>query len=144
VSRASDGAPTPGTPKGPPPPAPEQPSGPDGTYRGAGGLTIIVAGGAVTSFNGQITTYCTKAEEQKSVAFGMFGDDPAPVVAPDGSFAYEATTNYGFVKLKYEGRLSGDTAAGTLVVEDRSPISTDDGRLDFDYCFAGGDWSATR
>jgi hypothetical protein len=144
LAPAPGGAPTPNTPKDPTDPMPETPAGPDGAYKGADGLTMIVAGGKVTSFNGRITTYCTTAEEQKSVAFGMFGDDPAPVVASDGSFAYEATTNYGFVKLKYEGRLSGDTAAGKLVVEDRSPISTDDGRLDFDYCFAGADWSATR
>ena len=104
----------------------------------------MVAEGKVTAFNGQISTYCTASEEQKTVAFGMFGDDPDPVVGADGSFAYEATTGYGFVKLKYEGRLSGDTLTGKLVVEDRSPISTSDGRLEFDYCFAGADWTATR
>ncbi len=146
VSQAGAGAPLPGTPKGPtaPVPAPEPPTGPDGTYHGASGLTVVIAAGKVISFNGQITTYCTKSEEQKNVTFGMFGDDPDPQVGADGSFAYEATTGYGVVKLKYEGRVSGSTATGTLVVEDRSPISTSDGRLDFDYCYAGADWSATR
>ena len=139
---STDGGPP--APKAPPTPAPEPPSGPDGTYHGADGLTVVIAGGKVTSFSGQITTYCTKGEKQKSVSFGMFGDDPDPQVGADGSFAYEATTGYGFVKLKYEGRVSGSTAGGNLVVEDRSPISPSDGRLDFDYCFAGADWSATR
>jgi hypothetical protein len=134
--------PPPGTPTGPT--APEPSSGPDGTYHGADGLTVLVVGGKVTAFNGQISTYCTASEEQKTVTFGMFGDDPDPQIGPDGSFAYEATTGYGFVKLKYEGRLSGATMTGKLVVEDRSPMSTSDGRLEFDYCFAGADWTATR
>ena len=60
----------------------------------------------------------------------MFGDHPDPEVSGDGSFAYEATTGYGFVKLKFEGRLDGVTATGKLVVEDRWPMSTSDGRLD--------------
>ena len=137
------GTPPPATPNGPSGPALPQ-AGPDGTYHGDSGLTIVISEGKVASFNGQVSTYCTKAEEQKNVAFGMFGDDPAPQVGADGSFAYEATTGYGFVKLKYEGRLSGDVLTGNLVVEDRSPISTYDGRLDFDYCFAGADWTATR
>jgi hypothetical protein len=132
----------------PPPSAPSAPTepevGPDGIYHGSDGLTMLVVEGKVTAFNGQITTYCTTSETQKTVAFGMFGDDPDPAIDPDGSFAYEATTGYGFVKLKFEGKLSGDTATGKLVVEDRSPMSTSDGRLEFDYCFAGADWSATR
>jgi hypothetical protein len=139
---APSGGNPPGTPSGPT--APKPPAGPDGTYRGADGLTVLVVDGKVTAFNGQITTYCTGSEEQKSVAFGMFGDDADPQIGPDGSFAYEATTGYGFVKLKYEGRLSGDTMTGKLTVEDRSPMSTYDGRLEFDYCFAGADWTATR
>ncbi|HTT94272.1 MAG TPA: hypothetical protein VMF55_06340 [Solirubrobacterales bacterium] len=143
VSRAGGGAPAPNPSKPSPPPA-EAPAGPDGTYHGSNGLTVLIAGGKVTAFNGAITTYCAKSEDQKNVSFGMFGDDPAPTVAADGSFAYEATTGYGFVKLKYEGRVSGNTATGNLVVEDRSPMSTGDGRLDFDYCFAGADWTATR
>jgi hypothetical protein len=143
VPTSGGGTTPPGTPNGPAVPA-ETPIGPDGTYHGADGLTMLVVDGKVTAFNGQITTYCTVSEEQKSVAFGMFGDDPDPEVAADGSFAYEATTGYGFVKLKFEGRLDGDTATGKLVVEDRSPMSTSDGRLEFDYCFAGADWTATR
>lgn len=137
------GKPSPGTPDGPPTPA-EPPTGPDGTYHGSDGLTVLVVDGKVSAFNGQITTYCTVSEEQKAVSFGMFGDDPDPQIGPDGSFAYEATTGYGFVKLKYEGRLSGDTMTGKLTVEDRSPMSTYDGRLEFDYCFAGADWTAIR
>jgi hypothetical protein len=129
-------------PKGPPVPVEEV--GPDGTYAGADGLTVVVADGKVSAFDGQITTYCATSGKQKLVPFGMYGDDPAPEVAADGSFAYEATTGYGFVKLKYEGRIDGDTATGNLVVEDRSPMSTSDGRLAFDYCFAGADWTATR
>jgi hypothetical protein len=145
AARTGGGAPSsPLPPRGPSAPAAEPDVGPDGVYHGSDGLTMIIAAGKVTSFNGEITTYCTNSERQKSVAFGMFGDDPAPTVAADGSFAYEATTGYGFVKLKYEGTVSGDTAGGKLVVEDRSPMSTSDGRLEFDYCFAGADWAATR
>jgi hypothetical protein len=130
-------------PEAPKPPV-EPELGPDGTYAGASGLTMVVADGKVSAFDGQITTYCATSGKQKLVTFGMYGDDPAPEVAADGSFAYEATTGYGFVKLKYEGRIVGDTATGKLVVEDRSPMSTSDGRLAFDYCFAGADWTATR
>lgn len=119
-------------------------AGPDGTYRGDSGLTIAVSGGKVTAFSGSITTFCTETQRQKSVSFGMYGDDPQPSVAADGSFAWEATENYGFVKLKFSGRIVGSTASGNFMVEDRSPMSTSDGKLAFDYCFAGRDWTASR
>ncbi len=139
---SAGGTPKPNAPQAPPAPPVEE-TGP-ATYSGSNGLTVVITEGKVVAFNGQISTYCTKSGKQKNVSFGMFGDDPDPTVGADGSFAYEATTGYGFVKLKYEGRVSGATATGTLVVEDRSPISTSDGRLDFDYCYAGAEWSATR
>ncbi|MBS1678008.1 MAG: hypothetical protein JST08_11540 [Actinobacteria bacterium] len=144
--RGDDGTPSPGAPKGPsaPPPTPGPSAGPDGTYHGAGGLSVVISGGKVTSFNGQITTYCAMSETQKNVSFGMYGEDPSPQVGADGSFAWEATNGYGFVKLKFEGRVSGGNAAGNLVVEDRSPLLTGEGRLEFDYCFAGTEWTATR
>ena len=69
------GATPPGTPNGPSVPA-ETPIGPDGTYHGADGLTVVVAEGKVVAFNGQVSTYCTVSEEQKSVSFGMFGTIP--------------------------------------------------------------------
>jgi len=119
-------------------------AGPDGTYRGDDGLTIAVSGGKVTVFSGSISTYCTETQRQKSVSFGMYGDDPQPSVAADGSFAWEATEGYGFVKLKFSGRIVGSTASGNFMVEDRSPMSTSDGKLAFDYCFAGRDWTASR
>jgi hypothetical protein len=134
----------PSTPVPPPPPAVDPVLGPDGTYRGASGLAIVVREGKVVAFNGEITTYCAGSQRQKPVAFGMYANDPAPQVGADGSFAWEATSGYGFVKLKFEGKLSGDSASGYFMVEDRSPKTTGDGRLEFDYCFAGGDWSAAR
>lgn len=115
----------------------------DGTYRAADGQTMVVTGGVVTSFNGDLTLYCTKAGTQKRVAYFMNGDDPDPAVAKDGSFAWEATSGYGFVKLKFDGRISGATARGKLVVEDRSPL-LGTGRFEFDYCFAGKEWTLKR
>jgi hypothetical protein len=115
----------------------------DGTYRASDGQTMVVAGGVVTSFNGDLTLYCTKAGTQKRVAYFMNGDDPDPAVAKDGSFAWEATSGYGFVKLKFDGRISGETAKGKLVVEDRSPL-LGTGRFEFDYCFAGKEWTLRR
>lgn len=115
----------------------------DGTYRASDGQTMVVAGGVVTSFNGDLTLYCTRAGKQKRVAYSMLGDDPDPKVAADGSFAWEATRGYGFLKLKFDGRIRGDTAAGRLVVEDRSPL-LGTGRFEFDYCFAGKEWRLTR
>jgi hypothetical protein len=115
----------------------------DGTYRASDGQTMVVSGGVVTSFNGDLTLYCTKAGTQKRVAYFMNGDDPDPKVAPDGSFAWEATSGYGFVKLKFDGRISGATAKGKLVVEDRSPL-LGTGRFEFDYCYAGKEWTLRR
>lgn len=73
----------------------------------------------------------------------MIGDDPAPKVAADGTFAWEATRGYGFQKLKFDGRIQGDVATGKLVVEDRSPL-LGTGRIEFDYCYAGKQWSLRR
>lgn len=115
----------------------------DGTYRASNGYTLVVAGGVVTTFNGDVTTYCTRSQRQKRVAFGMYGDDPDPKVAADGSFSYEATRGYGMVKLRFDGRISGTTAKGRLMVEDRSPL-LGTGRIEFDYCFAGDDWELQR
>lgn len=115
----------------------------DGTYRAADGQTMVVADGKVTSFNGTLTLYCTKSGKQKTSSYAMVADDPDPSVAPDGTFAWEATAGYGFEKLKYDGRISGDTATGRLSVEDRSPL-LGTGRFEFDYCFAGKEWSLSR
>jgi hypothetical protein len=115
----------------------------DGTYRAPDGLVLVVQGGKVISFSGSITTYCTRTSRQKLVAYGMFGDDPDPKVAPDGRFSYEATRGYGFIKLRYDGRIAGIRASGRLAVEDRSPL-LGTGRFEFDYCFAGKDWSAAK
>lgn len=115
----------------------------DGTYRASDGQVMAVEGGVVKSFSGDLTLYCTKSGKQKRVAYGMFGDDPDPTIAADGTFAYEATTGYGFLKLKYDGRIQGDTATGKLMVEDRSPLLGGD-KIDFDYCYAGKEWTLTR
>ncbi|MGE4425452.1 MAG: hypothetical protein AB7G37_03250 [Solirubrobacteraceae bacterium] len=120
-----------------------QDTGPDGTYRASDGQTMVIKGGRVVSFNGSITLYCTRSKRQKLVSYSMIGDDPEPTVAADGAFAWEATKNYGFQKLKFDGRLGGGTATGKLVVEDRSPL-LGTGRIEFDYCFAGKDWKLTR
>jgi cytoskeletal protein CcmA (bactofilin family) len=73
----------------------------------------------------------------------MFGDDPDPRVAADGSFTWEATRGYGFVKLRFDGRIVGDVVRGRLMVEDRSVIRGSD-RFEFDYCFAGDDFELKR
>jgi hypothetical protein len=79
----------------------------------------------------------------------MVGDDPKPHVAADGSFAWEATKNYGFQKLKFSGRVSGAAATGKIVVEDRPLIQGTDPvsgmpRIEAEYCFAGADYTLTR
>ncbi len=115
----------------------------DGTYRASDGQVMVVRGGVVTTFNGDITLFCTRSKQQKRVAYYMGADDPDPLVGGDGRFAWEATKGYGFVKLKFDGRISGRTATGKLVVEDRSPL-LGTGRFEFDYCFAGKKWTLRR
>jgi hypothetical protein len=118
-------------------------SGYDGTYKGQD-LELVVRDGTVTTFTGSLSLYCTRSGKQKVVRFFQGSGDPAPRIAADGSFAWEATRDYGFVKLKYDGRfVDARTAKGKLVVEDRSPL-LGTGRFEFDYCFAGKDWSASR
>ncbi|MEV4420040.1 hypothetical protein AB0L40_08710 [Patulibacter sp. NPDC049589] len=118
-------------------------AGPDGTYRASDGQVMAVEGGKVVSFSGSLSLYCTRSGKQKTVAYSMAADDPAPTVGGDGSFAWEATQGYGFVKLKFEGRISGDAATGKLAVEDRSPL-LGTGKIEFDYCYAGKEWSLQR
>jgi hypothetical protein len=115
----------------------------DGTYRASDGQVLVIRDGVVQSFNGSLTLYCTRSKRQKLVSYSMIGDDPKPKVGGDGRFAWEATRNYGFQKLKFDGRVAGDTATGNLVVEDRSPL-LGTGRFEFDYCFAGKQWSLKR
>lgn len=115
----------------------------DGTYRSSDGQVLVIRDGVVQSFNGSLTLYCTRSKRQKLVSYSMIGDDPKPKVSGDGRFAWEATRNYGFQKLKFDGRVAGDTATGNLVVEDRSPL-LGTGRIEFDYCFAGKQWSLKR
>ncbi len=118
-------------------------SGYDGTYKGQD-LELVARDGIVTTFTGSLSLYCTRSGRQKLVRFFQGSGDPAPKIAADGSFEWEATRDYGFVKLKYEGRfVDGRTAKGKLVVEDRSPL-LGTGRFEFDYCFAGKDWTAER
>ena len=126
--------------------------GVNGTYRGSGisaGWTMVIDNGIVQNFNGTMTLYCTKQAKQETVTFAMIGDDPKPHVAADGSFAWEATKNYGFQKLKFSGRVSGNTATGKIVVEDRPLIPGTDPvsgmpRIVPEYCFAGADYTLTR
>jgi hypothetical protein len=126
--------------------------GVNGTYRGGGisaGWVMVIENGIVQNFNGSITLYCTKQAKQETVTFAMIGDDPNPHVAADGSFAWEATKNYGFQKLKFSGRVSGNTAKGKIVVEDRPLIPGTDPvsgmpRIVPEYCFAGADYTLTR
>ncbi|NLT06526.1 MAG: hypothetical protein GXY03_09455 [Solirubrobacterales bacterium] len=139
VARGS--GPTPDRPGEAPEPPPAAPF--DGTYGDSDGVTMVVQDGVVTSFSGDISTYCTVTRRQKTVAFSMAAADARPTVAADGGFAWEATSDYGFVKLKYEGRIAGGRAAGNLVVEDRSMIFGT-GRIEFDYCFAGRDFTLER
>jgi hypothetical protein len=124
-------------------PSPQGGSGYDGTYKGQD-LELVARDGVVTTFTGSLSLYCTRSGRQEFVRFFQGSGDPAPKIAADGSFKWEATRDYGFVKLKYEGRfVDGRTAKGKLVVEDRSPL-LGTGRIEFDYCFAGKDWTATR
>ena len=126
--------------------------GVNGTYRGSGisaGWTMVIENGIVQNFNGTITLYCTKQAKQETVTFAMIGDDPNPHVAADGSFAWEATKNYGFQKLKFSGRVSGNSAKGKIVVEDRPLIPGTDPvsgmpRIVPEYCFAGADYTLTK
>lgn len=115
----------------------------DGTYRAPDGQTMVVANGFVTNFNGDLTLYCTKSERQTRTSYAMIADDPDPKVADDGSFTWEATRDYGFEKLRFDGRIQGDVATGRLMVEDRSPLLGGD-KIDFDYCFAGKEFRLTR
>lgn len=126
-----------GTPRGGPQ------SGVDGTYRASDGQTMVIAGGIVTSFNGDLTLHCTASGKQKRVTYGMIADDPNPKVAADGTFSWEATRGYGFKKLKFDGKVGGGKASGNLMIEDRSPL-LGTGRIEFDYCFAGKQWTLTR
>jgi hypothetical protein len=126
--------------------------GVNGTYRGSGvsaGWVMVIERGVVQNFNGSMTLYCTKQAKQETVTFAMVGDDPKPHVAADGSFAWEATKNYGFQKLKFSGRVSAGTATGKIVVEDRPLIQGSDPvtgmpRIVPEYCFAGADYTLTR
>lgn len=115
----------------------------DGTYKAPDGQTMVVRGGVVTIFMGDLTLWCTRAKKQKRVTYLMDADDPDPLVAGNGRFAWEATSGYGFVKLKFDGRIAGRGASGKLVVEDRSPL-LGTGRVEFDYCFAGKEWTLKR
>ena len=110
---------------------------------------MVVKGGAVTNFNGSITTYCTKAGKQRNHSFAMVADDPDPKIAPSGAFAWEATRGYGFDKLKFDGVAENGTISGKMMVESRPPISGADPvsgmpRIEFEYCFAGRDYTMTR
>lgn len=124
----------------------------DGTYRGTGAgadWVLVIAGGVVTNFNGSISTYCTKAGKQQNHSFAMIGDDPDPKVAASGAFAWEATSGYGFDKLKFDGVVSGTSITGKLMVESRPPINGADPvsgmpRIEFEYCFAGRDYTLTK
>jgi hypothetical protein len=132
---------------------PGKSGGIDGTYRGGTGAgadwVMVIAGGVVTNFNGSISTYCTKAGKQQNHSFAMIGDDPDPKVSPTGAFAWEATTGYGFDKLKFDGVVKGNTITGKMMVESRPPINgvspvTGLPRIEFEYCFAGRDFTLTK
>lgn len=114
----------------------------DGNYY-EGDWVMAIEDGIVKSFSGSIATYCTVTRRQKKVYFAMLGDDPKPKVKSDGSYSWEATTNYGFVKLKFDGRVAKGVARGKMMVEDRSMI-LGSGRIEFDYCFAGRDYVMNR
>jgi hypothetical protein len=126
--------------------------GVNGKYGGSGlsaGWVMVIENGVVENFNGSMTLYCTKQKEQETVTFAMVGDDPKPHVATDGTFAWEATKNYGFQKLKFSGRVSGGQVTGKIVVEDRPLIPGTDPvtgmpRIEAEYCFAGADYTLTR
>lgn len=124
---------------------PDGPAAPplDGQYKDSAGWTMAVEDGVVKGFSGSISTYCTVTRRQKTVYFAMIGEDPSPRVAADGSYSWEATRGYGFVKLKFEGRIVNGKARGKMMVEDRSMI-LGSGRIEFDYCFAGREYELTR
>jgi hypothetical protein len=73
-----------------------------------------------------------------------------PKVGGDGSYAWEATSNYGFQKLKFKGKISKQgTATGNAVIEYRPMISgvspvTGLPRVEFDYRFVGQDYTPKR
>ena len=124
----------------------------NGKYGGTGvsaDWVMVIQNGVVQNFNGTMTLYCSKRKEQETVSFAMIGDDPKPHVAVDGTFAWEATKNYGFQKLKFSGRVSGGKVTGNMMVEDRPLIQGTDPvsglpRIEAEYCFAGADYSLTK
>jgi hypothetical protein len=124
----------------------------NGKYGGKGisaGWVMVIDKGIVQNFNGTLTLYCTKQKIQETVTFAMIGDDPKPHVAADGTFAWEATSGYGFQKLKFSGRVSGSKVTGNMMVEDRPLIPGTDPvsgmpRIVPEYCFAGADYTLTR
>jgi hypothetical protein len=127
--------------------------GVDGTYRGASGgdagWTMVIEGGVVQSFNGTLSLSCTKGGGSSNHPFTMLGDDAKPTVGPDGAFAWEATAGYGLTKLKFSGKVSGNQVTGNAVVEYRPPVNgispvTGLPRFEFDYCFAGRDYTLAR
>jgi hypothetical protein len=125
--------------------------GVNGKYGGSGlsaDWVMVIDKGIVQNFNGTMTLYCTKQAKQETVTFAMIGDDPKPHVAADGTFAWEATKNYGFQKLKFSGRVSGGSVTGKIVVEDRPLIPGTDPvsgmpRIVPEYCFGGADYTLT-
>ncbi len=131
---------------------PSRGGGIDGNYGGTGvgaGWVMVIDHGVVRNFNGTMTLYCTKQKTQETVTFAMVGSDPKPHVAADGTFAWEATKDYGFQKLKFSGRVSGGTVTGKMMVEDRPLIPGTDPvsgmpRMVPEYCFAGADYTLTR
>jgi hypothetical protein len=126
--------------------------GVDGKYGGKGvsaGWVMVIDHGVVQNFNGTMTLYCTKQKEQETVTFAMVGSDPKPHVAADGTFAWEATKDFGFQKLKFSGRVAGGTVTGKMMVEDRPLIQGTDPvsgmpRIVPEYCFAGADYTLTK
>ena len=127
--------------------------GVDGTYRGGSGAgadwVMVISKGVVTSFTGSISLYCTTAGKQQNHTFAMIGDDPDPRVAPTGAFAWEATRGYGFDKLKFSGAVRNGTVTGNLMVESRPPVNgvspvTGLPRIEFEYCFAGRDYTLKK
>ena len=110
---------------------------------------MVIKDGVVTNFNGSITTFCTKASKQQNHTFAMVADDPDPRVAPSGAFTWEATAGYGFDKLKFDGVVKDGRVSGKMMVESRPPISGADPvsgmpRIEFEYCFAGRDYTLQR
>lgn len=124
----------------------------NGRYGGTGvsaDWVMVIDKGVVQNFNGRMTLYCTKQKAQETVTFAMVGSDPKPHVAADGTFAWEATKDYGFQKLEFSGRVSGGTVTGKMMVEDRPLIQGVDPvsglpRIEAEYCFAGADYTLTK